>query len=182
MEELQKNYDGTQLLFLSATVYDSSRTLLRVYPNGKAEGRISAWSNVDFNHFSGFAAYRVKDGVNGAVHEFGLLMGIGNMETAKMQRFAAKAGRDYEAPKIPKMSDLSVGGPAFVIVEGESDSPAMDTLEQLHDLYRKEGARMEVAFHAREKAYVERHDYLLANPPKPEDIVIRFWQRDQPGH
>ena len=57
----------------------------------------------------------------------------------------------------------------------------MDTLSQVHDLYRKEGVRMEEAYHAREKANAERYAYLLKNPPVPDDIVIRFWQRDQGG-
>lgn len=177
LAELREIYRGTELLFLSASVYDGSRTLLTIYPNGNVGNKITAWSNLNFNHFSGFATYRVKDGVDGSLHDFGLLMGIGNMETAKMQRFAAKAGRDYEAPEIPEMPELSVGGPAFVIVEGESDSPAMDTLEQLHDLYRKEGERMAAASEARQKAYEERKAYLLANPPTPQDVTLRFWKK-----
>ena len=55
----------------------------------------------------------------------------------------------------------------------------MDALYQIHDLYRKEGVRMAAAFHAREKANAERKAYLLANPPIPENIVIRFWKRKE---
>ena len=53
----------------------------------------------------------------------------------------------------------------------------MNTLAQVHDLYRKEGVRMEEAFQAREKAHAERKAYLLANPPVPGDVTIRFWKR-----
>jgi hypothetical protein len=53
-------------------------------------------------------------------------------------------------------------------------------LEQIHDLYRKEGARMNEAYHAREKARAERKAHLLVNPPKPQDVMIRFWKRNRP--
>lgn len=180
MEELSARYRGTDLLFLSATVFDHRRTLLRIYPNGKVDGEVVAWSNLDFNHFSGFAIYRVTDGVDGTLYDFGLLMGIGNTETPVMRRLAEKTGSEYEAPAIPEFSDLEAGGPAFVVVEGSADSPAMDTLEQVHDLYRKEGARMEAAYHAREKARAERKAYLLANPPEPSDVTVRFWRKAKP--
>jgi len=57
-------------------------------------------------------------------------------------------------------------------MEGKADSPAMATLEQIHDLYRKEGKRMEAVFHAREKAHAERKAYFLANPPVPHGYFI----------
>ena len=79
------------------------------------------------------------------------------------------------------MPDHADGGPAFVLVEGDAKSAAMDTLEQIHDLYRKEGERMEEAYHAREKARADRKAYLLANPPTPNDVTIRFWKRNTPS-
>jgi len=180
MEEIRENYRGTELVFLSATVYDHSRTLLRIYPNGKVDGEISAWSNVDFNHFCGFSTFRVKES-DGTFQDFGLLMGIGNTDTYRTRKRLTEHGHDFAQPVIPEMPDLAFSGPSFVVVDGEKNGEAMDTLAQVHDLYRKEGARMEEAFHAREKAYAERHAYLLANPPVPDDIVIRFWKRDQPS-
>jgi hypothetical protein len=180
MKEFRENYCGTELVFLSATVYDHSRTLLRIYPNGNVDGEISAWSNVDFNHFCGFSTFRVKES-DGTFQDFGLLMGIGNTDTNRTRKRLAEHGHDFAQPEIPELPDLAVSGPSFVVIDGEKNGEAMDTLSQVHDLYRKEGARMEEAFHAREKAYAERHAYLLANPPVPDDIVIRFWKRDQPN-
>lgn len=177
MKEFRENYRSTELVFLSATVYDHSRTLLRIYPNGNVDGEISAWSNVDFNHFCGFSTFRVKDS-DGTFRDVGLLMGIGNTDTYRTRKRLVEHGHDFAQPEIPELPDLAVSGPSFVVVDGEKNGEAMDTLSQIHDLYRKEGVRMEEAFHAREKAYAERHAYLLANPPVPEDIVIRFWQRD----
>jgi hypothetical protein len=184
LAELREKYRGTELVFLSATVYDHNRTFLRIYPNGKVGDEVTAWSNLDFNHFSGFSTYRVKDAEDGTLYDCGLLMGIGGIDTRRWREMAEARGIEYKGPKIPEipeMPDFAEGGPAFVVVDGDAESPAMDTLEQIHDLYRKEGARMEEAYHAREKARAERKAYLLANPPKPKDVTIQFWKRDKPS-
>ena len=177
MEELRQEYRGTSLVFISATVYDHSRTFLRIYPNGGIEGEVTAWSNLDLNHFSGFSTYRVKDGVDGTNYDYGMLMGLGNQDTVTLSKLDFGTDFKYEAPVIPELPDLSVGGPSFVVIEGNADGSAMATLEQIHDLYRKEGKQMEAAFHAREKARAERKAYLLANPPKPDDVTISFWKK-----
>ena len=184
LAELKEKYRGTELVFLSATVYDHNRTLLRIYPNGRVGDAVTAWSNLNFNHFSGFSTYRVKDAQDGTLYDFGLLMGIGGIDTRRWKEIAEARGIEYKGPKvpeIPKIPDLADAGPAFFLVEGGKQSPAMDTLEQIHDLYRKEGARMEEAYYAREKAHAERKAYLLANPPKPNDVKIQFWKRDHPS-
>jgi hypothetical protein len=181
LAELAEKYRGTELVFLSATVYDHNRTLLRIYPNGRVGDSVTAWSNLDFHHFSGFSTYRVKDAQDGTLHDFGLLMGIGGIDTRRWKEITEARGIEYKGPEIPEireMTDLAAGGPSFVVIEGDAKSPAMDTLEQIHDLYRKEGVRMEEAYHAREEARAERKASLLANPPKPEHIVIKFWERD----
>ena len=175
MEELRGKYRGTELIFVSATVYDHSHTLLQIFSNGKVEGEISAWTNIDFNHFSGFSTYRIKAS-DGTFNDRGLLMGISNIDTDMMRQKFKRQRQDNDEPEIPILPDLAVSGPSFTVIEGETQGEAMDTLCQIHDLYRKEGARMAAAFDAREKANAERKAYLLANPPIPEDIVIRFWK------
>jgi hypothetical protein len=179
IKELAAKHRNTRLLFLSASVYDRKSTLLTIYPDGKLADSITAWSNLDFNHFGGFSTYRVKDAVDGSLHDFGLLMGIGNMDTHRRAELAATKGLDYKGPDIPKLPDISDIGPSFIVVSGDPESPAMDTLEQIHDLYRVEGVRMEQAYRAREMARAERKAYLLANPPKPQDVTIQFWKRQE---
>jgi hypothetical protein len=176
LAELREKHRGTTMLFLSATVYDHHRTLVRIYPNGRLDQVVKAWSNLDFNHFGGFSTFRVIDGVDGGFHDYGLLMGIGNIPTAALKRRMETAGREYQEPQIPVLPDLATAGPAFAVIEGEDESPAIDTLEQIHDLYRKEGTRMETAFHARVAANAARKAYLLANPPKPEDVTTWITQ------
>lgn len=177
MEELREHYQGTSLIFLSASVYDHKRTLMRIHPNGDVGNEVTAWSNLDLNHLTGFSTYQVNDAVDGTPFYYSFIMGIGNENPEMLAKLSSEKGWEYEAPVIPELPDVEKGGPAFVVMEGKADSPAMATLEQIHDLYRKEGKRMEAAFHAREKAYAERKAYFLANPPVPEDVTISFWQR-----
>ena len=179
LAELRAAYHQTQLVFVSATVYDHSRTLLRCYPSGGADTKeISGWSNIDFNHFSGFATYQVK-GADGEIQQYGLLMGIGNEDTKQRAEWLAKHDRDYHPPEIPHLPDLATSGPAFVITGGDAtERDAIELIEGMHNLYRVEGTRMEEAYHARIKAYAERKAYLLANPTKPKDVTIRFWNRE----
>lgn len=181
IQEQTTHYRETQLVFVSATVYDHSRTFLRCYPSGNGHKEaVCAWSNIDFNHFSGFSTYQVK-GDDGEIRQYGLLMGLGNQDTAKMAVWLAKHDREDEIPEIPELPDLATGGPAYKIVEGESpDETGVELIDDMHVLYKVEGTRMEEAYQARIKAYEERKAYLLANPPKPEDVTIRFWKRERP--
>lgn len=178
MEELREKYQGTSLVFISASVYDHKRTLIRIHPNGDVGKEVSAWSNLDLNHFSGFALYRVKDAVDGSLYDYGFVMGIGNEDTINLSKLNFQRDFEYTPPKIPKLPDVEDGGPTFVVIEGDPDSPAMAIMEQIHDLYRKEGKRMEAAYLARMKARAERKAYLLANPPTPDDVTISFWKRN----
>lgn len=181
MAELREHYQGTELVFVSATIYDHSRTLLRCYPSGGASKEISGWSNLDFNCFSGFATYQVN-GMDGEVRQYGLMMGIGNEDTKQRAELLAKHDRTYNAPEIPKLPDLATDGPAFVVTEGDaSDKDSMAVITGMHDLYRVEGPRMEAAYQARIKAEDERRTYLLANPPVPQDVTIQFWKRAVPS-
>ena len=177
MAELRENYRETQLVFVSATVYDHSRTYLRCYPSGGGERKeIRGWSNLDFNHFSGFSTFQVK-GSNGEIRQYGLMMGIGNEDTQQRAEWLAKHDGEYKTPEIPKLPDLATSGPAFVIAEGDTnDKEALALIEGMHDLYRVEGTRMEEAYYARVEAHEERKAYLLTNPPKPQDVTIRYWK------
>ncbi len=177
LKEERKNHRGTDLTFISATVYNKSATLLRIYPNGRADQEVIAWSNLNFLHFSGFRLYRVHFG-DDTFQDHGLLMGVSNIDTDRMRQWASRSGRTWQSPEIPPMPDLAESGPVFLVVEGDADSPAMDVLEQVHDLYRTSGKTMEEAFHAREKATGERREHFRANPPEPGDITIQFWKRN----
>ena len=180
LQEMLQAHTEAKLALVSASVYDNQRTLLRICHNGGIGDEVTAWSNLDFNLFTGWSSYRINNS-DGSTQDCHLLMGIGDIQTATLQQLAADAGQQYEPPAIPALPDLSVGGPAFQVISGEADSPAMDTLEQLHDLFRKEGERMTQAYAAREQAEAERRAELLANPPQPADVTIRYWKGNASG-
>ncbi len=185
MKELRGKYQATQVVFVSATVYDHARTYLRCYPSGNgAKGEICGWSNLDFNHFSGFATYQVK-GTDGEVRQYALLMGVGNSDTVRTGNPLAKQKETRtgpELPESPELPDLASAGPSFVITEGETtDKESMALIQGLHDLYRVEGTRMAAACKARQRADEQRRAFLLAHPPKPKDVTVLFWARDHPA-
>jgi len=179
IEEFRRNYKGTELLFISATVYDRSRTYLRIYPNGVARKEIAAWSNIDFNHFSGFSTFRVTR-EDGSFTDHGMLMGLGNQTAESAERLRElleKNGMEYSVPEMPELPDLAVAGPRYVIVEGgDVEDTAREILAYMHRLYATEGARMETAYIERERVRKEREAYYRANPPKPKDVTINFWR------
>lgn len=179
--EARDDYRGSDLAFVACEVVDHHRTLLRIYPNGRTGGMVTAVSNLDWNHFSGWAFWRTTYS-DGSFHETGLIMGIGNAGHQRMREWSAETGsaektRDFST----ELADARLAGPAFVVLEGSPDSPAMAILQQAHDLYQKEGARMEAAYRAREKAEAEQRAHFLSHPPKPRDVTIRFWKRNPPA-
>lgn len=178
--ELRGKYRWPVMVNLSATVYDHSRTLFRYQPAGKGRKQITGWSNIDFNCFCGFTNYQVK-GTDGEIHEFGLVMGLGNEDTKQGAGLLAKDDMAYDAPEIPTLPDLASGGPAFVIAEGDpNDLEAKEVIRGMHELYRVEGPRMEEAYQARIKAEAARRAYLIAHPPVPKDVTMNFWERSHP--
>jgi len=176
LSALSAKYRGTRIVFVSATVYDRARTLLTCYPSGGTNKEVKFWSNLDFNHFSGFGTFEATD-ADGEVRSYALLMGIGNENPEFRRKLFAYKGIPYEEPEIPVFTD---DGPSFVILTENPDPEGVKLVEDLHALYRHEGKRMAEACAAREKAYAEQKAYLLANPPKPADVTVHFWKRNHP--
>jgi hypothetical protein len=182
LTEMQQDHEETHLIFVSATVYDHARTFIRWWPNGGAGKEISGWSNLDWNQMCGFASYRAAD-AGGEIREYALLMGIDNVDTLHLSEFLAQQGEVYQAPQSPQLPDLASQGPAFVVTEGDtSDADAMATMTGLHDLYRKEGERLRLAWVGREQAAKEQAEFLRLNPPVPQNTVIHFWPKDSRRH
>ncbi len=180
LAELGEAHTEMELVFVSATVYGHSRTYLRCYPGNGTGKEIACWSNLDFNHFSGFPSYQVK-GADGEVRQYGLIMSLDNESTVREAAPAGPAG-DPQVPNMADLPDLINGGPAFVVTEGDlANLESMAIVTGMHELYRIEGLRMEDAYRAREKAFRDRKKYLLANPPVPKDVTIRFWKRSAPS-
>jgi hypothetical protein len=158
----------SRLLFISATVYDHQKTLVRWYGNGTPMKSFAAWSNIDFNHFSGMGGFK-SGGIS-----YHFMMGVGNHDTVRWRARLEEAGREHEEPQAP---ELPVGEPGFVLVEGDpNDAEGLAPIRGLHELYKTEAARLAAAYAGRERARAKQEAYLKANPPVPQDIVINYWK------
>ncbi len=155
----------SSMIFLSATVYDQKRTLLRCSVNGAGDDEITVWSNVNFNHFTGVNTVQVRQ-ANGDIHAYSLIIAIGNEVSQSL--------KEADVPSIPD------GVPAYVIQSKNPSPESLALVESLHVFYRTEGKRLAEESVAREKAYEAEKAYLLANPPKPKDVTIHFWKRSSP--
>jgi len=155
-----------RLVFLSATVYDGKKSHLRVWMSGggKTVEMCTAWSNIDFNHFSGLGSFEVGK------MSYHLFMGIGNAPTAEHQR-------RYGLADWPKPPEIPADGPGYSISgSGEGTREAEEMIATMHRLYANEKERLVTAAAAREEMRKARAAELEANPPQPEDLEIHFWR------
>lgn len=161
------------MAIVSATVYDHSRTLVSCHSSaGRAS--VTAWSNIDFNHFCGTGNFEAT-GADGETVTYSLMMGIGNENTAFQKEQYEKEGMEWLAPEIP---EIPGGAPAFVLQTANPDPESLKLLEALHALFRDEGGKLAEAAAAKKRAEGERRAYLLAHPPKPKDVTVHFWKRN----
>ena len=153
----------SQLIFVSAMVYDHKRTLLTWSTSGEPNDEMVAWSNIDFNQFVGIGSVTFKG------RSFGLMLSVGNGTAT-----GGTSGTEDDLPPVPA---LPADVPAFVLTGGApNDADSITAITGLHELYRRDAARLEAAY----KARLEREAFLRMHPPEPKDIQIRVWKNDQP--
>lgn len=152
---------GFHLFHLSATVFPGPLTRLRWYHLDQTGERneYTGWSNIDFNHLSGFASFRDSGGV-----EHNLVLGIGNSEISGHLR----------SPSFPDNT------PTLIPDDPATPPAALKTLTALHELYTAQGPRLAAAHQGRERARLVREAELLANPPQPKDLIIRYRVAETP--
>jgi hypothetical protein len=153
------DHKESKLILLSASVVDGKATFVRWYHDGE---EFQAWSNVNFNHLSGFAEFE------SGRKRYHFIMAVGDISTAK--------GSKSEWPGKPP--ELGVDYPAFTLIKGDkSMGDALAMMIALHDLYENEQDKLVNAHKSRLRASTEREAWLRANPPQPQDTVIQFWPR-----
>jgi hypothetical protein len=178
LAEYREAHPKNELLFLGATVFRSKdsppRTLVRWWPMG-GKGSITFWSSADFALIAG--------GINSFADTAGdthhMLMGWGNVDIDRMAELYAAKGREYAAPDLPNFPE----GKATFQITGESQPTAEErvVIQSLHDIYNSELERLKTAYEGRERARIEREEYLKANPPQPKDITLNFWRTEKPA-
>ena len=166
--EMRAKYRKTEFAFVSATVYDRSRTFVRWWPSGRVGQEIAGWTNVDFNYLIGLA--KVAHGER----DFSLMMTIGNMDTVRLATRLQRRGFTYRPPVPPEFQD---DAPAFIVTKGDTSVPgAMDLMEGLLSFYEENSASLVERTAQREAAQIAAAAELKANPPVPQDIVLSHWR------
>ena len=178
LAEYREAHPKNDLLFLGATVFRSKdsppRTLVRWWPMG-GKGTVTFWSSADFALIAG--------GINAFADSAGdshhLLMGWGNVDIERMAELSATKGREYDAPNLP---EFPTGKAAFEITgDTKPSAEELIVIQSLHDIYNSELARLRTAYEGRERARIEREEYLKAHPPQPKDITLNFWRTEKPA-
>lgn len=176
LAEYRENHPKNDLLFLGATVFRSKdsppRTLVRWWPQG-GHDTITFWSSADFALIAG--------GINSFADKAGdthhMLMGWGNVDIDRMAELYAARGREYDAPQLP----VFLEGQATFQIAGDAKPTAdeLTVIESLHEIYNRELERLRTAYEGRERARIEREEYIKANPPRPKDITLNFWRTEK---
>ena len=177
LAEYRETHPKSDLLFLSATVYRSKdsppRALVRYWPKGNG-GDVAFWSSADFALIAG--------GINSFVDSAGdchhLMMAWSKVDIERMAEIWASRGLQYDPPEIP---DLPEGKASFQVIGEQPDAEKVTPIQALHDIYNSEFERLKTASEGRERARIEREEYLKANPPQPKDITLNFWRTEKPA-
>jgi hypothetical protein len=114
----------------------------------------SGWSNIDFNHLCGISTFVSSDGEQ---HSF--VMGIGSLQ---------------EIPENLIAPVFETKTPTFVPDQANIPAEALATIDSLHKLYAADPEKFAAAHAERDLAEKARTAELLANPPQPKDLIIRY--------
>lgn len=137
---------------------DQRATLVRWWHDGT---EYQAWSNANWLYLTGFADCKKGD------RRFSTLLLASNMNSAQLPE---------DSPyRIPE--DLPATPGTYRVVQGDlTNTEAFVGISALHELYQSDFARLKEAYELREQRRLERQAELLANPPKPKDIVLHYWK------
>ena len=164
-EAARSTHVKPKLLHFSCTVYDHKATKVRWTHGGE---HFEAWSNLDWNDFAGTGSFVIGTDPSRRM----IFLGLGNVDTI--------SPRPAKAPKAPAVTipEFPADGPGFIVTHGDgTNADALKPLEEMHALYKVEGARLHEARLAREENNRAREAWLVANPPPPRDTVIQFGRK-----
>jgi hypothetical protein len=177
LAEYRKTHPKTDLFILGATVFRSKdsppRTLVRYWPDGKG-GHITFWSSADFALIAG----GINTFVDTAGDRYQMLLAWGNADIDRIVELRATKGLNYNVPVPPVFPE---GKATFQIICEQPDAERLTAVQSLHDIYNSEFDRLKTAHEGRERARIEREEYLKANPPQPKDITLNYWRTEKPA-
>ena len=142
---------------LTATVYPGPRTFLRwshYFADGTSR-EFSGWSNIDFNHITGI---NIILGTDGSEHAF-------------------EMGISTEEIPAENVSVFTTNAPTFIPDQTDIPAEALILVDSLHKIYATDYEKLAAAHAGREAARLAEEAEeaeLLANPPPPKDLIIRY--------
>jgi hypothetical protein len=177
-EELRERIDSYKekhplhhMIGLGATIYrledQSTRTHIRVWLNGHAEP-VGFWSSGDFSLLSGIGSFTDNQGVTRAI-----LMSWSIFDIQRTAARMTELGRQYTPPEIP---ELPADRAAYVVSTGNPDDELLTAIDSLHEILNDDAVELRRAYEGRVLAARERQEFLKANPPQPEDLIINHWR------
>ncbi len=162
-------------LQIGASVYrltdGAPRSFVTVWPQGQGEA-VSFWSSADFALLSGFGSFIGSDGKSRS-----LIMSWDVHEIASFHELTVAPDVQDGLPPVPVLTDSKA---AFAITSGNPTAETLAAIDSLHDLYYNEHARLLTTFQGRETARLAQEAEVKANPPKPKDLVLNYWDGEIP--
>lgn len=164
-------------LMLGATVFRFKdappRTLVTCWPAGRS-GSVSLWSSADFGLLSGFSDFVAANG-----HAFSMFLMWSYQDIDRIDELQDSCGSLCGEADILEFAN----GKASFTTTGDApaDEEVLAPIQALHEIYNNQLPRLAAAYQARERARVQREADLEANPPRPQDVIIRYAAGTKPA-
>ena len=167
----------TDHFIVSATIYNNRATFLRFWSIvGEQQTVHECWSNIDWNHLTSISS--LTSSFEDREERFTYVLIPGNVSLQEL-REARRRDRSIQVPRIPReLPRYRNGGARYVMVSDEASEgreEALDFMEAIHAHYDAERRNLRTTYQQREAQKTAIAKELKENPPKPEDITIRFW-------
>jgi hypothetical protein len=162
----------SEMLFLSATVYDRRVTEVRWSSQGRD---YRAFSNIDFHYLAGAGEIETADTV------YMLVMGLGDGTSEEVAAFNQNAAaRGWPLKTLPAPESFSQTRSEYRLI-GETISTAapeaLAAMDALHAFFDTNRATLLANYAKREADRIAREQWLKDHPPVPKDTVINFWPK-----
>jgi hypothetical protein len=160
-----------------AVVYDQETSFVRwsTLSGGKKES-YSCWSNINWGYLQTLHKIQSDRG------NFSFML-LSHDTSLKALQERIESGEDIHVPVIPpELPPLKEVGARYLVTIGDesSDSPALEFIEAVHELYDAERQQLVEAHHDHLREERWRKHQLLINPPKLPDLVIRYGRVPSP--
>ena len=163
-----------EVLMIFATIYDHRLTELRWFADNR---EYRAWSNIDFNLFSGQGEIETADSI------YTLIMGIAedSVEGVDAENQRAASLGWTQRKELPAAGQFSqTRAEYFLESTGSDPEPSMEALapiDALHTYHDANRTRLADESFQREAARIAQELRPKEHPPVPKDTVIHFWPK-----